>query len=115
MKVTSLYSGADGESHFREVEFPCDTGFKRGKSHRTQPVKAFEVFFIESNDRDDNDWHPAPRRQIFSILSGWVELEVAGGTKRRFITGDIFIAEDTTGHGHLSRSMKRTAMVVPLA
>ena len=115
MKITSLYSGPDGQSHFREVDFPNDEAFNRGKSRRTKPMKAGEMFIMESDDKDNHDWHNAPRRQIFAVLSGWLEIEVGDGTKKRFHPGDVFIAEDTTGRGHLSRSMKRKAMVVPFA
>ena len=36
---------------------------------------------------------------------GAVEIEVGDGTKRILGTGDILLAEDTTGQGHISRAV----------
>lgn len=52
---------------------------------------------------DVNDWHMAPRRQYVINLSGLSEVEIGDGTKLRFGPGDIFLADDTTGRGHISR------------
>ena len=38
------------------------------------------------------------------LLAGESEVEIGDGTKRRFGPGSIILAEDTTGHGHRSRS-----------
>jgi hypothetical protein len=49
------------------------------------------------------DWHVAPRRQYVINLSGQSEVEIGDGTKLLFGPGDIFLADDTTGRGHISR------------
>jgi hypothetical protein len=36
-------------------------------------------------------------------LSAETEIEFGDGTKRRFGTGDILLADDTAGQGHISR------------
>lgn len=36
---------------------------------------------------------------------GEVEIEIGDGTKRIFGTGEILLAEDTTGQGHISRAV----------
>jgi quercetin dioxygenase-like cupin family protein len=51
------------------------------------------------------DWHPAPCRQIFSFLSGEIEVEVSDGETRRFVPGDALLMEDTTGKGHATRNI----------
>ena len=38
-------------------------------------------------------------------LSGQSEIEIRDGTKRRFGRGDIFLVDDTTGRGHISRAV----------
>ena len=38
-------------------------------------------------------------------LSGETEIEIGDGTKRRFGPGDILLAEDTSGQGHISRDV----------
>ena len=50
------------------------------------------------------------------ILEGQVEIEVGNGEKRLFSSGDILLAEDTTGRGHISRAVnaevRRSVFVV---
>jgi hypothetical protein len=111
-KVTRLYTGDDGESHFEEIELPIAEVTKVAKA--TERFKAKEIYFRSSEGRDDGPWHKAPCRQFYIMIDGWLELETGDGTVRRFEKGDVFIAEDTTGRGHLSRSMNRVAAMIPL-
>jgi hypothetical protein len=63
------------------------------------------------------DFHTAPRRQLVVNLTGSVEIEVGDGSRRTFGPGSILLAEDTTGEGHLSRSVDdepRTCLFVHL-
>ena len=39
------------------------------------------------------------------MLEGAVDIEVSGGITRRFGPGDIVLAEDTSGRGHISRAV----------
>ena len=39
------------------------------------------------------------------MLEGQVEIEVGDGSRRMFGSGDILLAEDTTGQGHISRAV----------
>ena len=64
------------------------------------------------------DRHPAPRRQFLVTLSGSWEIEASNGVKRTFKTGDVMLADDTTGEGHISRVLgtePHIFMTVPLA
>ena len=113
MKIVSVYSGPDGESHFKDIELT----FKKertGSASMTKPVKATEVFFRKAEGNDDVDWHTAPWRQLVIVLKGELEIEVADGSKRRFGPGDVLLAEDTAGHGHLSHALNRTAIYIPI-
>jgi hypothetical protein len=49
------------------------------------------------------DWHPAPKRQFFCCLMGQVEITVGDGEKRVFRPGDVFLLEDTSGKGHVTK------------
>jgi hypothetical protein len=47
-----------------------------------------------------------------------MEVEVGDGTKRRFGSGDVLVAEDLTGKGHITRGVgqqPRVSLAVPLA
>ena len=65
-----------------------------------------------------SDYHQAPRRQYVVNLSGLAEFETADGSKRRLSPGDVLVAEDLTGHGHIARSIGeefRVSLAIPLA
>jgi hypothetical protein len=115
IKYTRLYTGTDGESHFEDVEVPLNDnlifGEKLGKT--SEHWKAEEVFFWDINGV--SKWHPAPRRLLFVFIDGELIIETKDGTKRSFRRGDIMLAEDTTGRGHLSTDIHRKAVVIPLA
>jgi quercetin dioxygenase-like cupin family protein len=66
-------------------------------------MKASGILFMERSGEYTLDWHNAPRRQYGIQLEGEHEIEVGDGTKRLFRPGDILLAEDTTGRGHISR------------
>ena len=104
VKVTRLYSGEDGESHFEDIEVPFEEFGKGGAMSSLRPATG--VVFRETGEDYDYDWHNAPRRQyILMLQGGGVEIEIGDGTKRRFRAGDILLAEDTTGRGHISRAI----------
>lgn len=115
MKITRLFTGADQKSHFEEIELkfagsqPMLTTEARAASSavfRSAPAG----LFLER--------HPAPRRQFLVTLSGSWEIEASNGAKRVFKTGDVMLADDTSGEGHTSRVLgnePHVFMTVPLA
>ena len=115
MKVTRFYTGSDGESHFEDIDVPLEsTG---GADRRSELMKATGIFFRETGGDYNLDWHNAPRRQFVITLEGEVEIVIGDGTKRQFGPGDVFLAEDTTGRGHISRAVNnqpRKAIFVTL-
>ncbi len=114
-KVTRLYTGSDGESHFEDIDVPLEnTG---GVGRRSELMKATGIFFRETGGDYNLDWHNAPRRQFVITLEGEVEIVIGDGTKRQFGPGDVFLAEDTTGRGHITRvvnNQPRTLVVATL-
>jgi quercetin dioxygenase-like cupin family protein len=104
MKLTRLYTGDDGESHFEDVEVSLkDAGV--GILQRSKISKATGVFFSVTNGPFYSHWHNAPRRQYIIILEGEVEVGIGDGTKRQFGPGDILLVEDAAGRGHTTRSV----------
>jgi hypothetical protein len=102
MKITRVYTGADGESHFEDVDIELSPGTVGSLSESQDVTK---IIFRETGGDYDLDFHTAPRRQYIINLSGGVEIEVGDGSKRLIPTGEILLAEDTTGHGHISRAV----------
>lgn len=103
MKITRVYTGPDNRSHLEDIEIPVKHGGKSGML--SDLVKATGVVFRETDGSYNYDFHNAPRRQYVVNLDGEVEIEVGDGTKRLLRAGDILLAEDTTGQGHISRAV----------
>ena len=100
MKIVRLYTGTDNESHFEDIEIGLtSTGHMRASE--LQP--AHSITFRSARSDHFSNYHPAPNRQYVITLSGQVEIETGDGTIRRFGPGDVMLAEDTTGRGHITR------------
>ena len=101
MRVTWLYSGADGESHFADLEIPAtDAGAGRWF---TEFISAHGVSFIGTPIPVSSGYHPAPRRQFVIQIAGTAEVQLANGSSRVFGPGGVLLADDTEGHGHIMR------------
>ena len=113
--ITCLYTGSDGESHFEDIKIPLKD-FK-GLFECSDLIAAAGVIFQESTTAREHVWHCAPRRQYVITLAGEIEVEVGDGTKRVFGAGDVLLAEDATGRGHITRpnrKMHHSAILIPL-
>lgn len=111
MQIVRVFSGDDGESHFEDVSADdfAKMANRLGEGAITVNQRPAPSF---------SDYHNAPRRQYVVILSGVAEFETADGTKRRLHPGDVLVAEDVTGHGHIARGIGdelRVSLAVPLA
>jgi len=116
MKIVRIYTGADGESHFEDLDVDFADEGPYGRISRMVAAKG--VLFREVGGDYDLDYHTAPRRQYVVNLTGSVEIEVGDGTKRVLGPGTILLAEDTTGRGHISRNVggePRSCLFIPLA
>ena len=117
MRIVRLYAGPDGQSHFEDLEFrPSEEGVN-GEMRPLLPA-AGDVTWRHVPPGPPRDWHTAPRRQYVIVLSGEMEIEVAGGVKRRFKTGDVLLTEDLSGKGHITRTVgdqPRVLLNVPIA
>ena len=104
MKVTRIYADDDGQSHFEDIE--VELGINASKTG--QVSERFDVtglIFRETSGNYDYDFHNAPRRQYIVNLDGAVEITVGSGEKRVLEAGEVFLAEDTTGQGHISKAV----------
>jgi uncharacterized protein YhdP len=116
VKVTRLYTGADGKTHVEEYEVPLKAQGRGTELSATVAVKSLQ--FRRTNQDYNLDWHPAPARQYVITLSGESEVELDGGRKIRLGPGNILLAEDTTGQGHISRAVgtgDRISLFIPIA
>ena len=95
MQFCRMYTGADGKSHFEELDQ------SQGSKFFSTAIAAKALMYKNDGNRDDlHGWHNAPRRQWCITLGGSVEIGIGDGTKKSFGPGDVFLAEDETGQGH---------------
>ena len=118
--IVRVYSGADGQSHLEEIALALqpfvDTEGAYGEG--TPLEKANGITFRVAPAGYVLQWHCAPRRQYTITLAGEAEIEVGDGTVKRIGPGDVILAEDLTGQGHITRvvgNQPRFSVVVPLA
>jgi len=112
MKITRFYTGPDNESHFDDIDVPCDHA---ENIQKPDILKVKGIFFRETSKElyyHASPFHPVSRRQYGVVLKGEMEIGIGDGSTRRFGPGDLFLAEDTTGHGHTIRSLKEEALVM---
>ncbi len=118
-KIWRVYSGTDGRSHIDEMPLAMrpftDTEGAHGEGTAMQPSSG--IAFRVSPPGYVLGWHCAPRRQYSISLSGRAEIEVGDGTVARIGPGDVMLAEDLTGEGHVTRVVgdePRFYAIVPL-
>jgi hypothetical protein len=113
--ITRLYTGPDGQTHVEEIEA------------KFAPVKGGnDVYKLMANSGAEihraspgrvADWHTAPRRQYVITISGHGEIELTGGKIISVGPGNIELAEDLTGKGHITRTVgneDRVTIQIPL-
>lgn len=115
MRYFRIYSDADGESHFEDLDIALET--RPNGSAYSELHPAAGVIFRRTPADQYLDWHPAPRRQYVVTLSGEAEVEASDGEVRRIGPGTIMLADDVTGKGHITRGVgteERLSLFIPL-
>lgn len=113
MHVVRIFTGPDNESHFEDLDIPLKS-YSHGALSDLVPGSG--VIFRETPVGGEIDFHVAPRRQFVVTLSGSVDIICGDGATRRLGAGDILLADDTTGHGHISREVEgpRRSIFLPV-
>ena len=115
MAIIRISTGSDGKSHFEEIHPRFASRGDRSESAELIPGSGITIRRFEASR--SNPWHHAPGRAAVFTLSGAVDIEIGDGTVRRLGRGDILIAEDLTGQGHVTREVgpePRVSIFVPL-
>jgi hypothetical protein len=114
MRIHNLYTDANGESHFRDIE--VDWAEERRGSKLSKRLPANGIIFRETAAEYDLDWHPAPRRQYIVNLDAGVKITASDGESRIIAAGEVILVEDTTGKGHQSQGLGqlRHSLFIPI-
>jgi len=115
MAIIRIHTGSDGKSHFEEIVPKFEPRGDTAAGAELSPGSGLVIRRFEATR--SNPWHHAPGRAAVFTLSGAVDIEIGDGTVRRLGPGDILIAEDVTGQGHVTREVgpeARVSIFVPL-
>lgn len=107
MKYTRIFVGADGETHFQDVEVDLSAiNFAPPAPPLpvAAPVAVKQCILMTMPFGWFGDSHPSPERQFFFQLAGEIETEVSDGEVRRFGPCSIHLLDDVEGKGHVTRS-----------
>ena len=113
VKIHRFFTGADGLTHSEEIEALGLSGADLYKFMGNSGA-----VLRRSPPGRENDWHTASRKQYIITLSGRAELVLSGGQTLKVGPGDIELAEDTTGKGHITRTVgteDRISIAIPLS
>ena len=103
MHIHNLYTDAQGETHFRDLEIDWTAVGNGGKLSERLSVTA--MVFREVPPTYDLDWHTAPRRQYIINLDAANRMTASDGESRVIGAGEVILVEDTTGRGHRSQAV----------
>jgi hypothetical protein len=106
MRCLRIYSTADGESHFDEVEIPTNSRQVHPKAAAFAASANYEATRIRFTRIPSNagqvDWHTVPERVLTVRLDGSARYETSDGDERHVASGGFVLFEDTHGKGHKS-------------
>jgi len=108
MKYLRLHAGGDGESHVEDMEIEFNMAVYAPPAPAfgvSEPTDAKRFIMVHFPAGWDSELHPAPRRQLFVMLSGRFEVQASDGTVMDLEPGDAVMMEDTTGKGHSAKTM----------
>jgi quercetin dioxygenase-like cupin family protein len=112
--MTRLYTGPDGQTHAEEIEAKLRPSTTRPGLDESEPLRVSSAQFVRWPRGFVWDWHTAKQRQYVIPVSGRGEIEVAGGKKIVLQPGQIVLAEDVTGKGHITRVIGTEDLVLLL-
>jgi hypothetical protein len=113
--ISRLYHDAEGESHYADETIEAtavDFAPPAPPIFVTAGQPAAQVVYLFLPAGFEGDFHPAPRRQVMTLLSGLLESRASDGELRRFTPGSSTLVEDTEGRGHTTKALEDCVMVV---
>ena len=117
MKYLRLYADEEGESHVGEMAASfamADYAPPAPAFGVSPPVAAARYIFVDFPAGWTSGLHPAPRRQLFVVLSGRGEGGTSTGQTIVLGPGDVLLMEDTTGRGHSARALDGAGARAPM-
>ncbi len=98
IRCVRLWTGQDGDSHFRDGRLDITPG--RNDDRVSATMTASHVTVEETAGGGSLAWHNAPVRQLVVTSSGTLVFTTRDGEEFTLRPGDVLLAEDTAGSGH---------------
>jgi len=116
IRCIRIWTNDAGNSSFEEGELHLNHG-KPGDSIGPSAT-AVSVSFRATQPEQALEWHDAPTHQLVLTLGGTLEFKTHDGQTFIIRPGDVLLAEDTEGTGHVWRIIgeepwRRAYVVVP--
>jgi hypothetical protein len=102
MRVYRIFTKESGESAVEIRRVPMTAG----ERPMSPTFRCDSIFFRETPEGHVQDLHNAPRRQLIFLVSGLLEIETSAGRRVVCRPGDLIFAEDMSGKGHITRSLR---------
>jgi quercetin dioxygenase-like cupin family protein len=109
MKFPRIYADEQGETHIGVRDIPEHDARVGpppnllGQMTETEAVGSFVVFSAPAGTEVPS--HNAPQPYICIVIAGKGEVETSDGTTLRLGPGELIYCDDTTGKGHVTRSI----------
>ena len=108
LRVTRIFTGADGQTHFDQVDVKLSAvPGAPATIEKSAPVRVTRSYVVRAAAGAVEGWHTADRQRYMVAISGRAELEIADGQKVFIEPGRICLDEDLTGKGHTFRVLGR--------
>jgi|SRR5579862_5580192 len=110
MVITKLYTAEDGKSYFEEID--CGHDSLEPLGWYSKKYSATGLMFRDFEPNSLFEMHNAPQPQYIIYLEGEVEVITSGGETRHFKPGNVLFATDTTGEGHISKTLTKGRSII---
>jgi len=111
MRIVRIFTRPSGDSAIEVRRVPMTADARPA----SKTFQCSSIFFRETPQGHEQDYHNAPRRQLIFLTSGILELEASDGASFVCRPGDLIFAEDVDGKGHITRSLRDTRGFVHVA
>jgi uncharacterized integral membrane protein (TIGR00697 family) len=102
-KIIELFAGQDNKSYFKEIIIK--PSIKHPLGLYSEKFKVSNMIFREFQPDMEFNWHNAPQEQYIIYLEGEVLVKSSGGESKIFKSGDILLAKDLKGQGHITKTL----------
>jgi hypothetical protein len=97
------WTGDDGRSRTKSDLLPYG---EAGGERLTAEIPLVGLQYVLAPASLNYDWHRAPQRQFVLFITGGAEIENGLGERHKVLPGGIYLGEDETGPGHITRAIE---------